>query len=175
MRYQTHLLTSFAGAVGLSHLTELPIGLAFTTGLLLGTLLPDIDEPNSLISRRTSITLRKRKNGSSRRVGLGTLVHKLCGHRGFTHSIAATGILALLLYVWMHPFSIGLVIGYAFHIVGDFFSKRGVPLLHPLTNKRFKIHLYTTGRWSESMMFALILIGLLYMGNKETVEWFVWK
>jgi len=175
VKYQTHLLTSFAGAVGLSHLTEIPIGLAFTAGLIVGTLLPDIDEPNSFISRRTSITITKRKSGKRKRVGLSTLIHMLFGHRGFTHSIAATGILSLLLYVWMHPFVIGLVIGYGFHIVGDFFSKRGVPLLHPLSKKRFKIHLYTTGRWSESVIFAVILIGLLYMGDKTTMQWFMWK
>ena len=177
MMYPTHMLTSFTGVVALSQVTDLPIGLAMTAGVLLGSVLPDIDQPSSLIGKRTSIKISKKKNGKEKvtRIGLSTLVNKLFGHRGFTHSIAATALLSLLLYIWLNPFVIGLVLGYAFHIVGDMLSKQGVPLLSPLTKTRFKIHLYTTNKFSEKVIFAISLVALIYMGDNSIIHWFSWK
>ena len=257
MRYHSHMLSSFTGAVALSHVTHLPVGLALTGGVILGSLLPDIDEPNSYIGKKTSVSVTK--GGAT--VGPASIVKGLFGHRGFTHSLLAaflvfipylllrnqheflgidlqksnllqqilsgTGswlalsimmvLIAYFIYVfgsilvkvakkifsflsnknkkrikfsiyialilitvlmplnWMNAMLLGVSLGYLLHIMGDFLSKSGVPLLYPFTKKRFKIYLYTTGKISETIVLIVILVGLGFMTDKSLLQWFVWK
>lgn len=143
----------------------LPV-LAFTDALTvtniaavgLGALLPDIDEPNSFIGRRTR--------------GVSDLIHAVFDHRGMTHSlvgIAFTSILMLLLANFTPiPFITALcvVFGYCLHIIEDSFSVSGVKWLLPFSKKRyqsgFHVISYRTGGWAEMGVFliSVILIGI---------------
>lgn len=49
----------------------------------LGSLLPDIDEPNSLLGEKT--------------LGVSNLIQSIFGHRGFTHSLCFVVLLGILL------------------------------------------------------------------------------
>jgi inner membrane protein len=63
-----------------------------------------------------------------------------------------------------NDFTLGIAYGYAFHILGDFFSKRGVPFFSPLSRKKFKPPLtYETGSGAETLIFYLAVIGSFYM------------
>lgn len=256
MRYHSHMLSSFTGAVALSHIAHLPVDLALTGGVILGSLLPDIDEPNSYIGKKTSVSIAKET-----KIGPASVVKGIFGHRGFTHSLLAsflvfipylllrnqhsflgvdlqksnllqqiisgTGnwlaiaiMVALIAYFdyvfgsilvkvakkifgflsgknkrkikfsiyialilvtllmplsWLNTMLLGVALGYLFHIMGDFLSKSGVPLLYPFTKKRFKIYLYTTGKISETIVLIVILVGLGFMTDKSLLQWFVWK
>lgn len=89
---------------------------------VLGSLFPDIDTSTSIIC--TLLPFH------------GWPLNKI-RHRGFTHSVIATGIIALLLYLLV-PFKsvvIGLVIGYFSHIVADMLTPSGVQLLWPKRKK----------------------------------------
>lgn len=186
MRYYTHMISSFVGAYALSETVDMPIGLAFTCGLLLGSVLPDIDEPNSLIGRKTSIRVKKSKKeikrdkkkgkeGEFKRVGISTVINKLFGHRGFTHSLPAVMLLSLLLLLSHHSFVVGVIWGYFLHIAGDFFSKTGVPLFKPVINRKFKIHIYTTGKRSEDILLGFIIGALVLIADKHILDWFMWS
>jgi inner membrane protein len=89
-------------------------------GLFLGSLLPDIDHPQSYLGRRT--------------IPLSVLINKCFGHRGFTHSILSLTLLGVASAVWWgsNPlFFGGLLIGYFSHLLGDMTTVSGIPLLYP--------------------------------------------
>ena len=124
----------------------------FYGAVTLGALLPDIDEPNSTIGRKT--------------IGISNAIKTLCGHRGLTHSIAFIALVSLLSllacalggdilreipliasYVEVanlqgdniEIFAFGLVLGCIFHLIGDMLTISGVPLLLPFSTKPYHI------------------------------------
>lgn len=97
---------------------------------LLGGLLPDLDHPRSLLGQWLPFLSRP--------------LARLCGHRGFTHSLLATG-----LGIWGLQASLpgmpdglkdALLIGYLSHLLGDLLTPAGIPLLWPL-RRRFALPL----------------------------------
>ncbi|MGM9986047.1 MAG: metal-dependent hydrolase [Bacillaceae bacterium] len=145
IRYYTHVATAVAGTIALTELNNQSLTLPIIAGTIIGSLIPDIDEPKSYIGRRS--------------LGVSHVVNKKYGHRGGTHSLIIWFILmGLLLTVANNKFTIGICIGYLLHIVGDFFSSKGVPLLLPFTNKRFKFFItYRTGGWLEKIILCLAI------------------
>ena len=124
----------------------------FYGAVTLGALLPDIDEPNSTIGRKT--------------IGISNAIKTLCGHRGLTHSIAFIALVSLLSllacalggdilreipliasYVEVanlqgdniEIFAFGLVLGCVFHLIGDMLTISGVPLMLPFNAKPYHI------------------------------------
>ncbi|MDM5338516.1 metal-dependent hydrolase [Fictibacillus enclensis] len=158
MKYKTHIAFSLAIGAGVANIIAIPFSIGYVAGLTLGSLLPDIDEPNSYIGRRS--------------LGISSLINKRLGHRGLTHSL--TIWLVFLVYCSIFPtyFTLGLTLGYLFHIIGDFFSVSSVPLLSPFFEFRPKNMLisYKTGSPTEEIIkitsiFVLVLFvlkGALY-------------
>ena len=119
----------------------------------LGSLLPDIDTPNSRI---------------------GWLVWPLArwiegrfGHRTITHSVVGLGLCAalcapaLLVAAWQ-PVFYAILIGYAMHLLGDACTKSGVPLAWPRReqfvfpgNRDFRLR---TGSGAEFVVLVLLLV-----------------
>lgn len=167
MRYQTHLLTSVTAGVALTHFTAIEPSVGLFVGILAGSLLPDIDEPQSYVGRRTSVQVM------NKRVGLSSVIKSIFGHRGFTHSLLATLFVFIPYFfslqysgdfhVFAQTASMGLGFGYLFHILGDMLSKSGVPLFMPITKKKIKIPLYITGNFSEKIIFFLSAVALMYL------------
>lgn len=133
----------------------LPICVA---GLLLGSLLPDIDSKKSKLGRFVPF------------------VEDLLGHRTITHTIWVVLLLFIgayfsgSLFIWMTAF------GYFFHVVQDSFSKQGVAWLYPLgegyrsygyakVKQGFHIPLYRVGSTAEYLIgfvFALLLLWTIF-------------
>ncbi|MBU4642997.1 metal-dependent hydrolase, partial [Bacillus toyonensis] len=129
MQYRTHLTTSMVIALPILAFTD-TLTVTNIAAVGLGALLPDIDEPNSFIGRRTR--------------GVSDLIHAVFDHRGMTHSlvgIAFTSILMLLL-ANLTPLSfitaLCVVFGYCLHIIEDSFSVSGVKWLLPFSKKRYQ-------------------------------------
>ncbi|UCZ53620.1 metal-dependent hydrolase [Bacillus shivajii] len=148
MRYYTHITTSLSMSLIYGQLTDTALPTSVLVGVAVGSVLPDIDETKSYIGRRTGPISR--------------FVKMLFGHRGITHSGL---VIAFAIFGAMNTdidFLFGLSLGVIFHIVGDFFSKGGVPLLLPLTKDRFKFPLYRTGKTSEFVIFCGSVAFLYY-------------
>lgn len=146
MLYTTHVVTSLLTATAVKGTIGLNVGIPYYVGTAIGSLLPDIDHPDSFIGRRS--------------FGLSKLMNMAFGHRGFTHSFLSTLLFSATTYIFFPAeWAIGLSVGYTGHLLGDFFSKSGIPLGHPFTKKKFKVPLYKTGGLSESLI--LIISGLL--------------
>ena len=176
------------GAVGfasLSNTTLHPKELSvFYGAITLGALLPDIDEPNSTIGRKT--------------IGISNVIKAICGHRGLTHSIVfvvGVGILLLFLSVFgaetlntipligdfikgldeavLEIFIFGVLLGCIFHLMGDMLTPSGVPLLLPFSAKSFHLtpaflRFKTGGIWDYvvgTLSFAIFgILNLSYFG-----------
>lgn len=130
MTAEGHLLFSVASLV-MAHKLELTPELAqgdwlhMVPGALLGALLPDIDHPSSIPGRLLRI--------------LSLPISKLCGHRGFTHSLIAWLLLSITCYQWLAvqwPIPSDLLqaflLGYISHLIADMLTPSGVPFLWPL-------------------------------------------
>ena len=128
-------------------------------GLVIGSLLPDIDNKRSI---------------------LGKYVHLNIKHRTWTHSIWAVIGLFLIAnlqsYFILKSFLQGMLFGYVCHLIMDKFSRAGVCLFYPFTNyiyydngafiaKNHKLKLYRTGGISEYVftgIFYVVLFLLIY-------------
>jgi len=124
-------------------------GIPYYIGTAIGSVLPDIDHPNSFIGKRS--------------FGLSYVINKLFGHRGATHSLLSLGIIGGISFslLPLQP-AAGLVVGVAGHLLGDFFSKTGIPILHPFRKEKYGIPLYKTGGLAEGIILIVsgILLGL---------------
>ncbi|MFV9997149.1 MAG: metal-dependent hydrolase [Arsenophonus endosymbiont of Dermacentor nuttalli] len=93
-------------------------------GALLGALLPDIDHPSSHLGRLFRF--------------ISVPVCRLCGHRGFTHSLLAWLLIVLLSTqlpsnYWLSDALIqAFLLGYFSHLIGDMLTTNGIPFLWPL-------------------------------------------
>lgn len=161
MTAQGHLVFS-AGCLLLAHHSGLlphlaqgePLPLLGMT--LLGALLPDLDHPDSRLGRAFRV--------------LSVPLSRLFGHRGFTHSLLAAGLLEFGLRqgVPQLPGALreALLIGYLSHIAADMLTPAGVPLLWPL-RPRFRLPLLPSGsQWGEALFCgAILLVSLYWSGN----------
>ncbi|WP_026689602.1 metal-dependent hydrolase [Alteribacter aurantiacus] len=159
MRYDTHLAMTMAVGSGLSYFqqdttfTALYIG-----GLVLGSLLPDIDEPSSFIGRRLPFFSRP--------------VKRLFGHRGITHSVLSWLLLVYVLSSYTNLFVLGLVTGYGVHLLGDLFSKRSIPLLAPLSGFRLKMPITykSSGLFENTVLFISVIVTIYYFFQGSLLE-----
>lgn len=101
MRGYTHLAAGIAAAALVPGLS-----LATGAGIIVGSILPDVDKSTSLIGRRVPFLPR------------------LLKHRGVTHSLLVAGLL--------YPLNPGLCLGCGIHLVLDMMNPEGVPLLWPI-------------------------------------------
>lgn len=113
-------------------------GLAITSIMALlfyvGTLLPDIDTPESMICRKLHFYLPVK-------------------HRTWTHTIWAVVILGLSALVWKPLWALWL--GYTLHLFWDSFSVSGCQWIYPIKTKHF-VKLYQTSGFSEWLLCLLV-------------------
>ncbi len=135
MTAQGHLLFSVT-CVLLAHKVELTPALAdaslwhIVPIALASALLPDLDHPRSLLGRQLP--------------WISGPLSRLFGHRGFTHSLLAVGMgvwgLAQVEAPWLLSGAVkdALIVGYLSHLLGDWLTPMGIPLLWPW-RRRFRL------------------------------------
>lgn len=162
MNYQAHRIGGVCTATVVSTLayqstigevgTYVAIGLAMIGGSV-GGLLPDIDHPTSRVGKRLS--------------SISKIINTLFGHRGFTHSILAVLLFAYSLFIltsiipevligFYLPFALGLIVGYASHLLLDMMTVSGIPLLYPFSKQSFRIAKFRTGQ--DDLLVSILLI-----------------
>lgn len=137
MNGKTHVATCVALSFGVATIlgTEPSYELAFSTAL--GALIPDVDHPNSILGRRLwgkHIPMHMRQQVARQT------------HRKFTHypeTWVGFTLLLILIFGSSFPISVfGISIGYFGHLVGDSFTKSGIPSL-AFKRLRMPIHYYS--------------------------------
>lgn len=164
----------------------------YESGLLLsaavlGSIVPDIDNRNSSISRRYSfVSLLVTVGQSVIRCFAKLLPRKqenyiksLIGHRGITHSmipvILIPGFLIGIGYGTGYGrmsslLASGLGVGILSHLLFDMFAG-GVPLLLPFTTKRVYLAKIKTGGTIEWIFRGLLVVILIYFGLEVIEPW----
>lgn len=164
MTHKTHLVGGavLAGVIHQHFFTMTDVQFAcYYTAALVGSILPDIDHPKSLISQTVFF--------------LHYPFRKL-GHRKATHSILAVFavmvLTSMLFKVRYIGWSIG--IGYSSHLILDMLNPRGVPLLYPFIKSRYKVATIHTGSKVEEIIYFLLVVSLLVIILKG-IQPFVYK
>lgn len=160
MTGRTHLLAGAAAGAALLCSQGLgpvaPVQLAAVgAAACLGALLPDLDHPQSLLSRKAG--------------PVGAVPGLFLRHRGPTHSLAA----ALATWAgasWLcaaqglpHAAALAALAGYLSHLALDALTPGGVPLLWPLWGRRVGLPLVRTGSGLEGLAGLAILGALLWL------------
>ena len=119
---------------------------------IIGSVLPDIDSPNSYIGRVLPYA--------------STPIERQWGHRTITHSLLCLLALSVMTWpvlIWQTPCYAALLLGYMSHIIADCATKSGVPLFYPHSaacvfpgSAKYRIKTGSTGE-------GILLIGLISM------------
>jgi len=159
---------------------------AVLVGSSLAALLPDIDQPASVIWDKIPIAGHV----------AGKVVEKATfGHRNLTHSLLGFAIIGGLLY-WLlssfpsywginiHILYISMMLSYAIHLLADSFTVQGIPLLWPW-HRNFGIPpeplegiRIETGQWFENLVLFPVLniaLILLIIFNWSDIKMFLFK
>jgi len=108
----------------------------------LGSLLPDLDHPGSMLGRRI--------------FGISALGLK---HRGWMHSLVGLIVFASLFMVIDPKFVPGITLGYFLHLLADTLNPAGIAWLYPISRKR----VYIIGVPSGSPLEFLFILWLVYI------------
>ncbi len=147
MMASSHMILGGACWMATCRALEIPPG--FEVGAAVaGSLLPDIDHPSSKLGRAVPF--------------LSYPLAALFGHRGITHSLLAISALVGVL-IWLgatHLWAAALIVGYLSHLVGDFFTPSGVPLLWPM-KARFRAPLtFKTNSFLEPVTVVAVMAAI---------------
>lgn len=192
MTGKTHAGIGIVTYVGLCD--KLPGNFSYIGVLVVGiaSLLPDIDHPKGILNKYI-LPFKNKTTKVIVYVGMGLIllvldhfcfhntVSKVLGftlimvgfssHReGITHSIVGM-VLFTIVVSWLGkkykvpniPYY--FLIGYGMHLISDMFTKRGVPILYPFKNKKYRFPLnFSTGSKSGEIIEEVIMvIGLMYI------------
>jgi inner membrane protein len=146
MRARTHLAFGFFSGLVLMNYISVGDKSLFFIFLLVGALLPDIDTPNSKISRKIPVIPR--------------ILSLFAKHRGIFHSIFLALGFAAVIWIFKPVYGIALFTGYFSHLLIDGFTKRGVNLLHPVSQLRIAGPIETGKIW-ELVLFIVIISGIV--------------
>ena len=120
---------------------------------VVGSILPDIDTHNSLVSQLTLF---------------GGFPFCNLKHRGPTHSLLASALVSLVSFVAFKniDISLGVGLGYLSHLFADMLTVQGIQLLYPCDFKlKFGTNL-KTGHKAEDIVANIILIACALLSIK---------
>jgi membrane-bound metal-dependent hydrolase YbcI (DUF457 family) len=115
-------------------------------------LLPDLDIESSTVSNSLGPVTRLISRGIAMVCG---------GHREGTHSLLALVLVSFMASDPMisSPYARAIVIGYAAHLVGDFLTGNGIPLLWPVVRHRQGLPILGhTGGWREHAAVGAVVL-----------------
>lgn len=117
--------------------------------LILGSLIPDLDHPKSIVGKYffpINIFIKHRS--------------------GFTHSLLGAFSLSLPMLYFGKEYYYLTVLGCLFHLLGDTLTPLGVRWLFPIIKKRYSLKLIKSGGFMERILAALCL---LFLFTKATI------
>jgi len=158
MTAKGHLALAFLPGLIISVNFDNQTGYLFLSSVAIGSLFPDIDEPNSYISRKLKIFSESLKI-------LGV------GHRTITHYLIFSLFIASLSFLTdslsLKIFILGFAFGILMHDVGDMLTKGGIkgffyPFLREKTIRLLpkKIAFYTGSVIEYGVIFVLLIFDL---------------
>jgi inner membrane protein len=192
MKGKTHAAVGTSVFVFLCNILPGKFGLINLIFAIIGSILSDIDHPKSFINKyllpfrnqATKVTLFcslgivmlyidsiYKSAPIFKVIGISLILIGLSTHRmGFTHSILGMIIFTIVLsffaaiyeLIYVELYFLG---GFLLHLICDMCTKRGVPLLYPFNNKKYRLPLaFTTGGVIGNFIEgSLIVLSIAYV------------
>jgi inner membrane protein len=148
MMAKSHVIVGLAAWVAAAPVLHLsPVDPIYLGLAVCGSLLPDIDHPQSWVGRRSR--------------PVSTVIAALLGHRGITHSaVAVVGLVALLAHSGSRRGAASaFAIGYLSHMAADLLTPRGLRLAWPM-RRTWGMKLCRTGSPAEPIIVLVLLCGI---------------
>lgn len=120
--------------------------LLFTAMGALGSVIPDIDHPDSLISQKLQL--------------ISNIITLFVNHRTYTHDIALVLPLAIYLTMQCPLVFAGFFFGYLGHLFLDLLTVQGLPFLY-LFNKK---NIHITPKWARFKASSGVAVFVTYLG-----------
>ena len=141
MMFKTHLAFGFFVGLFLIQFFHPSNQILFMGLIVVASVLPDIDHPDSVIGKNIKI--------------IGFLFE----HRGFFHSIFALALFTFPVLYFFKSYLLGIAVlaGYAAHLVADCISKQGIMPLHPISRFRIRGFIRTNSS-IEYLLFIVLVI-----------------
>jgi len=148
MLFRTHLAFSFLAAMVLMQHVTVPNNITFLLVFLLFSVMPDIDEYSSKISKGTR--------------PFSTLIQLMVRHRGIFHSIYVPLLISVVLAVFHQTvLALAAITGYLSHLFMDALSVQGIRPLAPIINKPIKGFIRVNSIL-ENILFLILVILVIY-------------
>ena len=148
MLLRTHIVFSSLVALMLIDYLKIQRQLLFMIVVLLFTLMPDIDEKTSFISKKIKISF---------------LLRLFTSHRGIFHTVLIPFVLMILFYsINQKTVAFGILTGYVSHLFLDSITKRGIMPLYPI-KKKLRGFLVSGSFFEKILFFVLVLLNVLYL------------
>ena len=145
MMFKTHLVFGFLVALLLIGFLQPANQILFLTFVVIASILPDIDHPDSKLGSKIKI------------------IGHLFEHRGFFHSVFALFMFGFLTYFLLRQriLMIAVMAGYFSHMAIDCLSHQGIMPFHPFSRMAIKGFIKTNSV-AELIVFILISVLALY-------------
>jgi len=162
----THVAIALAATLAVAATGQIPTPDALGwVAVVVGSLAPDIDgggtiaRPGSLFGKLLPRWLARTLD----KIGLtlSRVIRAVLGHRNATHWPVWAAVLIDVGFGLQKPWLMWLGWGYLWHIMGDFATVSGVPLLGPLITKDIKWSPIRTGTWPE-WVISFCLWGVIF-------------
>lgn len=148
MLFRTHLAFSFLIGLVAVDFFKIPNSILFLIFFLFFSLIPDLDDYSSKISRKLRF--------------LAFFIKFLFKHRGFLHSVYVPFLLSLFLFAINLKFlGLAVLLGYLSHLTLDAFTVQGIRPLYPIIDKRIRGFIKVNSIL-ENSLFVIILILIIY-------------
>lgn len=186
MRGITHAGVGATAYVAVCSLMQRPFNIYELAVVVAASLLPDIDHPKSKVNKFIlPIKSKDAKRALFICMGIAVLlvdyfyvgetalkvlgglliVIGITSHRnGVTHSLVGLMLFMFVIHYYATKYQYKeitslFVLGFLSHLIGDFFTKAGVPLFYPITKKKIKgIITYKVGSKSGDFLEMVLLI-----------------
>ena len=159
MTAPTHITFGLLTVAGSFSLFSLPLhrNLPAIVCAIIGSVLPDVDSPNSYIGRVLPYA--------------SIPIERQWGHRTITHSLLCLLALSVMIWpllIWQPACYSAVLLGYMSHIVADCATKSGVPLFYPhpaacVFPGSAKYRIKTGSIGERYLLIGLLLMLLIFM------------
>ena len=126
----------------------------------IGSLLPDIDHPGSLLSSSTRLSCH-----------ISNSIAAVTPHRGLTHTPIFAGLIIAVLYYFLQqrisycdPICIGLAVGILSHLVLDTLTERGVMWAWPIIPNHLRLCCIRSNHTVERLLRGIMSTGAVVLG-----------
>lgn len=150
MRFRTHIVFSLFLGLLIIKFINIKNQILFLFIILFSSILPDIDEKTSTISKKIKWLARP--------------INFLFKHRGFFHSLYIPILISIIFIIFkQYLLALAILIGYLSHLILDSLTKSGIKPLNPIIKLKFKGKTKTGGLFDNILFISLLILDFAMM------------